>query len=102
MERLYSTANANQSQLTKKGGRKALPHQGYQNNSPIKRMNDPPWGVCPACGRALGPYDRVAWALEGWRRGAFVGCEGCSAPRRGREVLAYEVWEAPEVWFLND
>lgn len=58
--------------------------------------------MCPACGRALGPYDRVVWGTKGWRRGAFAGCEGCFEPQRGREVLVYEVWEAPEVWFLND
>ena len=58
--------------------------------------------MCPACGRALEPYDRVVWAAKGWRRGAFAGCEGCFVPQRGREVLVYEVWEAPEVWFLND
>lgn len=89
----------------KKGGWKALPHSAYQNASPIKRTTKtagPPWGVCPVCGRALGPYDRVAWAWRGWRRGAFAGCEGCFAPRRGEEVLVCEVWEAPEVWFLRD
>lgn len=85
-----------------KGGRKALPLQEYQNKSPIKRIEEPPWGMCPACGRALGPYNRVVWAAKGWRRGAFAGCESCFVPQGGREVLVYEVWEAPEVWFLND
>lgn len=89
----------------KKGGRKALPLQAYQNKSPIKRMKNAgklPWGACPACGRALGPFDRVAWQMNGWKRGGIAGCEACFAPQNGEETLVYEVWEAPEVWFLKD
>lgn len=83
----------------------ALPQKSYQNSSPIKRMENtdgPPWAVCPVCGRALGPFDRTVWEMYGWRRGRCAGCDACFAPREGEEVLFYEVWEAPEMWFLED
>lgn len=68
----------------------------------MTKTADSPWGVCPVCGRALGPYDRVVWVSTGWRRGGFAGCEACFVPQKGREVLVYDVWEAPEVWSLKD
>ena len=83
----------------------ALSHASYQNSSPIKRIaspEGPPWGVCPACGRTLGSFDRVFWEQRGWRRGECLGCEKCFVPRPGEDVLAYAVWEEPQVWELED
>lgn len=68
----------------------------------MKKKQEPPWGACPVCGRPLGPFERVAWRCSGWRRDRFAGCGACFAPQAGEEVLVYEVWEAPEVWFLKD